>query len=215
MRPPETTPEHGDPIPNLGTWIAIGCVLFAIIDFGLLCSDSAPNMGIWETDMVAALSATGIVLLIAGLCAFLFSNWSHNVVSDPSAPELYSKRAICGFSFWMSPLFGAILMSMNLRRIGKARLAVPVIMFGIIWYALWYALPPLRVFHPSQLVLLWSLLGAWCMHHIFWRKFIGPNFKYRRRRTLIPVIISLAIMAAFVGLLWCEWFLWHNPNLHP
>ena len=48
------------------------------------------------------------------------STMDRGVVTDPHAPELYSRKAITGFSVLVLPLFGSVLFAMNLWQKAKA-----------------------------------------------------------------------------------------------
>lgn len=118
-------------------------------------------------------------------------NWEKNIVNDPDAPELYSEQAVFGFSLFTAPIFGSVLMAMNFRRLGKSELIIPVILFGILWYALVMILSPEKP--QSFTVFLFNMPGAVILTRFLWTKFIGRDFKYRTRRILIPVIIGIII----------------------
>ena len=126
----------------------------------------------------------------------IFTNWKRNVVDDPEAPRLYSERAIWTFSAIMSPLFGVILLSMNLYKLGKKSSILPVLSFGVLWYVLaLYIIPANSQYSISYLV---SALGGAILYYFFWPKFIGKEFKYRRRPILIPLIIAVGISALLI-----------------
>ena len=55
--------------------------------------------------------------------------WTKNVVTDPDAPAFYSQRAIWGFSVIFTVVFGAALLSSNLKDKGNSRWVV--LAFGV------------------------------------------------------------------------------------
>ncbi|MEJ2637077.1 MAG: hypothetical protein P8184_17540 [Calditrichia bacterium] len=133
---------------------------------------------------------------------FSFTNWKRNIVDDPNAAELYSERAIWFFSVAMLPLFGSILFSMNLYRLGKNKFISPIILFGIIWLALALTFLP----RPPRMPVVYIFNGFGCLafQYFFWPKFVGKEFKYRRRPIWVPLVIAilitgLTILAAISG----------------
>jgi len=105
-------------------------------------------------------------------------NWKRNIVDDLNAPELYSQRAVWGFSLILAPIFGAILMAMNFKRIEKSRLIFPIVAFGIAWYVLAMLMIPEHS-HSSAVYIL-NMLGGLVLVYFFWPQFIGKELKYRK-----------------------------------
>lgn len=128
--------------------------------------------------------------------SFWWTNWKKNVVNDPSAPELYSQQAIWGFSFLLAPIFGSVLMAMNFKRIEKSKFIIPVIIFGILWYALALLLMPEKP--RTSMVYLLNMLGGLVLIYFLWPKFIGKELKYRKRSIIAPAIIGATIAAIVV-----------------
>lgn len=126
-------------------------------------------------------------------------NWKRNIVEDPHAPELYSELAVLGFSIFVTPLFGAILLSMNLKRVQNISSIPLVLGFGILWYAFTlYVVPDgASVFQ----VLLLNAIGGAPLVYVLWPGVLGKGLKYRRRPVLIPIIIAALVYALFI-LVW-------------
>jgi hypothetical protein len=57
--------------------------------------------------------------------------WKENAVEDETAPLLYSQRAIYLFSAFFSPLFGAILLSINVSKYADKRAVYEIVGFGV------------------------------------------------------------------------------------
>ncbi len=62
------------------------------------------------------------------------NSWTKNIVTDPSAPNYYSHKAIFAFSTIFTVVFGAVLLSSNLKDKGNARWTV--LGFGILYTGL-------------------------------------------------------------------------------
>jgi len=120
-----------------------------------------------------------------------------NIVDDPNAPEFYSLNAIWGFSIFFSPLFSAVLMSMNLNKINRSKYILPVILFGILWYVLSMIILPIES-SGAGIIYLWNAIGGLFFLYLFWPKFIGKDLKYRKRSIWIPLIIGIILIIVFV-----------------
>jgi len=118
-------------------------------------------------------------------------DWRANIVSDESAPSLYSVPVIFGFTAIMSSLFGAILMILNLRAMAKPEGIVPVLTFGLGVSAVqWISvdLDPSYIFY-----IVINLVGAGLLSTYFWNKFIGARTKYRLRPIVVPLIVAVIL----------------------
>jgi hypothetical protein len=126
---------------------------------------------------------------------FVASNaWKQDVVMDPNAPLLYSKRAIRAFSFLFSTIFGAVLLSCN---INDSKRKWIVIGFGIIYTALTVVIANLI---PSNTfwVLLLNTAGGLGLTSTFWDKFVGKETKYRSKAIWKALLISIIITIPFL-----------------
>lgn len=118
-----------------------------------------------------------------------------NIVTDPSAPAYYSLQAIWGFSMVFSVVFGAVLLSSNLKDKDKAW--GTVLIFGFLYTLL--AVTGLSFFPRSTAItIVVNAAGALIMTHFFWNKYIGENTKYRAKPIWKPLIVSLLITIPFV-----------------
>ncbi len=119
-----------------------------------------------------------------------------NVIDDPTAPLLYSQFAINVFSVLVTPLFGSILLAMNLRSLRRTRGIMVVLLFGILWFA---AILFLMEFITERLFLpIWNMLGAGALFSFFWPRYIGKDLKYRKRTIWIPLLILVLISILFI-----------------
>ena len=125
---------------------------------------------------------------------FASNSWKRNVVTDPTAPLLYSKGAISVFSIVFTTLFGAVLLSSNINDRDKKWI---VIGFGIIYTGLTIIIVNLI---PSNT--LWTLVlnmaGGLGLTSTFWDKFVGKETRYRSKPIWKPLIISIAITIPFL-----------------
>jgi hypothetical protein len=121
--------------------------------------------------------------------------WTKNVVTDESAPAYYSHRAIWAFSTIFTVIFGAVLLSSNLKDKGDARWTV--LGFGILYTGLAIFL---LSFIPTITALTIGVngIGAWIMTQFFWNKYIGAETKYRTQPIWKPLVISIIITIPFL-----------------
>jgi hypothetical protein len=124
------------------------------------------------------------------------SSWTKNVVTDPEAPALFSQRAIWGFSIIFAVVFGAVLLSSNLKDKGNARwvvLAFGVLYTGLTIFVLSFVKGPSAGFSIGI-----NATGAWIMNQFFWHKYVGQQTKYRAKPIWVPLIISIIITIPFL-----------------
>ena len=129
---------------------------------------------------------------------FLSLNLRRNVTEDESAPEYYSQRLIYVFSILFSPLFGAILLAINLKRSNKKGI-VPVIAFGIGFTALsGFIIEGLG--DTSGLgSLVFGLIGSLILLNYFWDVYLGDT-KYRARSAKGPIIVAIVLAVVFISI---------------
>ena len=123
------------------------------------------------------------------------NSWTKNVVTDENAPAYYSHRAIWAFSTLFTVIFGAVLLSSNLKDKGNARWAV--LGFGVGYTALAIFL---LSFLPSTtgFTIAVNGIGAWIMTQFFWNKYLGEDTKYRTKPIWKPLVISVIITIPFL-----------------
>jgi hypothetical protein len=116
---------------------------------------------------------------------------------DWDTPRYYTKDAIFLVSALLSPLWGAILMAVNLSKKSKAGTVVSVV-FGVV-YAI---LVIIARFSVSDFK--WTLgfalncLGGLLITTVIWNKYIGKDTNFIKR----PAWIVLAIFLLMVLFLW-------------
>jgi hypothetical protein len=121
--------------------------------------------------------------------------WTKYIVTDPDAPELYSHKAIFAFSIIFTVIFGAVLLSSNLKEKRNARWIV--LSFGIFYTGLAILI---LSFIPRNtgLTLAINAMGGWVLTQFFWNKFIGIETKYRTKPIWKPLIIASIITIPFL-----------------
>ena len=122
--------------------------------------------------------------------------WTKNVVTDPDAPAFYSQRAIWGFSVIFTVVFGAALLSSNLKDKGNARWVV--LAFGVLYTGLAVFILSSINGRSAGLTIGINAVGAWIMNQFFWNKYVGQEKKYRAKPIWVPLIISIIITIPFL-----------------
>ncbi|WP_146153543.1 hypothetical protein [Adhaeribacter arboris] len=122
------------------------------------------------------------------------SQWPRNLVTDPDAPAYYSPRVIWGFSIFLSVLFGAVLLSLNIVT-KKAKWIV--IGFGFL-YTTAFAYIFNSYGRTMFISFIINAIGASILTNFFWNKYIGRETIYRARSIKTPVIFALIILGIFI-----------------
>lgn len=116
---------------------------------------------------------------------------------DDNLPKLYSKVAIMLFAIIFSPVFGSTLLGINLRRLGKIERSAFVMAFGAIFSVAEIALI-IYVEVTAMMALVFNFAGAFLLTEIFWNKYIGKDFQYKKQNTIIAALISIIATTAIV-----------------
>lgn len=111
---------------------------------------------------------------------------------QPVLPPLYSQNAILGFTLLLSPLFGGIMLAMNVWRVYKKGV-LPVIIFSVV-FTLVIGYTSVKVQKQTVLDLLLPLAGALILSNVLRNKYIGRQVQYEKRSILIPAVIALLII---------------------
>jgi hypothetical protein len=115
-----------------------------------------------------------------------------NITDDPNAPELHSKRVIMVFSGLFSAIFGAVLLMYNMKQTDNKKGQIQVLIFGILYTILTLTIITLLDIR-GNIALIFNIAGGGILTEYFWNKFIGKEFKHRKRSWVKPAIISVII----------------------
>ena len=115
------------------------------------------------------------------------------VVTDPNAPLLYSKFAIWIFTVLVNPLFGAILLALNVtNKVNR----IKIIGLGL---TLTIILLLIRDHFPIiGFGLFINMVVGWFLTKDTWNRYIGREVRYRAKPIWIPLIVTLIIIAFYV-----------------
>ena len=115
-----------------------------------------------------------------------------NITEDPDAPELHSKKVVMVFCAIFSTIFGAVLMMFNMKQTNNKAGRIQVLVFGIA-YSILTMIAVNQLETRANIALLLNLAGGGILTTYFWNKFIGKDFKHRKRSWVKPAIISVCI----------------------
>ncbi len=130
---------------------------------------------------------------ITGRPGIFNSEYKNVIVEDPDAPLMYSTLAIYLFTFFLSPLFGSIMMAMNISKTGKGNAVAGVILFGIGFSVLQIILISSMQRPSSGVSIICGIVGAYCLNYLFWRPYIGFSTFYRARPIWVPLVIGILL----------------------
>jgi hypothetical protein len=97
------------------------------------------------------------------------TNWTKNVVTDQDAPQLYSPRAIWGFSVFFTVIFGAVLLALNLTDRKAKSLVIGV---GVLYTAAAIFILNLLPHPNTGITIGLNIGGALLLINLFWDKYI-------------------------------------------
>ena len=104
---------------------------------------------------------------------------------------------IKAFTFFFSPVFGAILMAMNMAKAKQNEGIFRVILFGVGIILAENVIVAAIGLSPSINIIV-AFLNAYLIDLLFWDKYIGKATLYKPRSFWAPLIIGLAISALLV-----------------
>jgi len=125
---------------------------------------------------------------------------NENPFEEFEQPNLYSKKAILGFTLFFSTIFGVVLLMYNLKVMNKHKARTQVLVFGILYIVLSYAL--LEVLPKIYFItLIFNFIGYAILVEYFWNKFLGRDLPHEKKSVTKPLVISLLITVFFVVLI--------------
>lgn len=108
-----------------------------------------------------------------------------------SLPVFFSQTAILAFTIFFSPLFGGVLLALNVKKTNK-NAVWQIVLFSLVFtafsgYVSYYLAP------GSFISLLIPVAGALLLSEVLWNNYIGKNIKYEKRSVMIPLIVAAII----------------------
>ncbi len=113
-------------------------------------------------------------------------------------PRFYSKWTIAGLTLILSPFFGCILFSYNLREIGKERLSPYFIIAGMFWTFVFKKLTTDFIGDNIFQFFLSNIVGSLVLTFFLWDKFFIDYPTYEIKPVWKPLIVFVSICGALI-----------------
>lgn len=125
----------------------------------------------------------------------------HKATNDPTAPLLYSQKAIYFFCILVSPMFGAFMLAANIDRTPQRKGFFVAAIFGLLYPSIVGLL--LHEIGTSNIMLVFLLngIGALIINGVLWPQFIGKSTVYQKRAPIYPLIFALILILVVVMVL--------------
>ncbi|AZA83804.1 hypothetical protein C1637_13790 [Chryseobacterium lactis] len=114
---------------------------------------------------------------------------------EEKLPKIYSKKAILGFSIFLSTLFGGVLLYQNLIEVNKKKEAYTVLAISILLTILTVIIVNIPENPKSSLAYLCGLGGGCLLSYYLMPKYFPDEEKYPQKAIWKPLIIAVIIVA--------------------
>lgn len=112
--------------------------------------------------------------------------------------EIYSKKAIWGFSIFFSAIFGAVLLMQNLKDIGKKKEAYLILLLSIVYTAISIFIVNIPDKPQTSITLLCNLAGGLILTEFLYKKYFPIDNTISKKKIWKPLIISIIITIPFL-----------------
>jgi len=127
-----------------------------------------------------------------GSSAIFNSNYKYNLVEDPNAPLLYSRRVLYIFTVLFGAVFGSIMLAINSSKLKNNIGIVWILLFGVIFTILQIIGANYANIGGSYATLC-GLIAGLCIDRLFWNLVIGNSTFYRAKAFWIPLAIGVLL----------------------
>jgi len=131
-------------------------------------------------------------------------SWEKGIVEDKTAISLYSRETLDWSTLIFGVIVGSIIMFLNLNKTNKKKGIIPLVIFAIIYIIIEVNILFFIESKVPGLLTTFQIglngLGALVMHTLIWNKYIGKDFKYRKKPIWVPIILGLIIDGLFLFL---------------
>lgn len=136
----------------------------------------------------------------AGFGGIFSDNYRNCLVEDPDAYSFYSRRIIKVFTFFFSPIFGAIMMAMNIWKTKDRTGVILVLLFGIAIMVIEDTIATKLNLNSSSAI-FFGIINAYLIDILFWNHYIGKSSLYKARSYRTPLIIAIIICVLAIALI--------------
>jgi len=125
------------------------------------------------------------------------NNLIETELNKDNTVKIYSKRAIYGFSFAFTTIFGGVLLRQNLIDTKRKKEANIVLAFSIIYTVLTMIIVSTVDLKTNSLTFLLNLVGGVILSEYFYKKYF-PDSRYEHKKVWKALLISIIIMIPFL-----------------
>jgi len=120
---------------------------------------------------------------------------------EEKLPKIYSKKAILGFSIFLSTLFGGVLLFQNLLDINKKKEAYLVLGLSILITIFTIFIVNIPEEPKSSLSYICGMAGGILLSYFFVPKYFPDEERYPKKALWKPLIIGAIIVVILVALM--------------
>ncbi|MCT2409633.1 hypothetical protein NZD88_18930 [Chryseobacterium antibioticum] len=120
---------------------------------------------------------------------------------EEKLPKIYSRKAILGFSIFLSTLFGGVLLFQNLLDANKKKEAYIVLGISILITALTIFIVNIPENPKSSLSYICGIAGGSLLSYYFVPKYFPNEEQYPKKAIWKPLIIGAVIVVVLVALM--------------
>ncbi len=113
-------------------------------------------------------------------------------IPEKSNKKIYSKKIIQIFCIVFLPLFGGVLLMLNLIEIGNKKAAKKVLIFSVLYSTIIILIGTTKGFKISTL--MYNLIGAVILSEYFFRTYFPTPDNFEKKEIWKPLIISILIV---------------------
>ena len=113
--------------------------------------------------------------------------------------KIYSKKAIWGFSFFFTTVFGGVLLMQNLWALNKKKQAYQVLAFSVLFTSLCIFLANLTETPKTSMTYGLNMVGGYILTEFFFKRNIQNESILPKKKIWKALIISIIIMIPFVA----------------
>jgi hypothetical protein len=127
-----------------------------------------------------------------GSGGFFNQTYKNNIVTDPFAPNLYSRKAVYGFTFFMGALFGSIMLAINAGKVRNTKGVWTALLFGVVFTGIQVAV--VNTFHTNNSgSIFFGIISAFFSDYVLWPRVIGNEAFYRAKPIWVPLITAIVL----------------------
>jgi len=123
---------------------------------------------------------------------------------EEKLPEIYSKKAILGFSIFLSTLFGGVLLFQNLMSVNRKKEAYTTLGISVVITILTAIVINIPEKPISAIAYVCGFAGGALLSDYFVPKYFPDEWQYPKKPIWKPLIIGLILVAILVTLAICS-----------